>query len=260
MAKAPPLRKAAPAVGAFAKHKPVFTPPKIVIVGVEGFGKTTIGASVEGAVMLMPNKETGYKTLVGAGRVPNIPYLITNTWEETMAALDDMGGAKALVLDELTGFEAQCNEYVCRVTKEFSSDWYKFNHYLKGEHLVANGEWARFLVRLEQLGILVVALSHFVIAKYPQLDTEGFSRYSSGLGQKYVWPVTRQWADAILYGSFEIARSDDGRGLGGKERILHTEHDAIRDGKNRYGMPPVMRMPDEPAEMWPTIWDAINGA
>ena len=238
----------------FKVTEPVFTPPKIAVVAVEGWGKTSLAAHIPDVALLMPETETGYKTLLGIGRVPKVPNMITTSWKETMDALDNVGDAKALALDELSGFEAQCFENVCR--KEYSMDWNKFNSYGRG-YKIAAPEWRKFLAKLESLDIMIVAMSHCAIETFKDPLNDDHDRYVAAL-HKGTWGATRRWADACLFGTFESIVDDEGKGIGGTDRVLLTEHRDTHDAKNRYGMAADIEMPDDYTEMWPHLWKELT--
>lgn len=256
---APPPKKAGgtkkEAPGLFKKPEAKFVPPKIVLVGVEGWGKTSMAANIPDVALLMPKTETGYKTLFGVGSVPEVPCLVTTTWDETMKALDQVEGFGALALDELSGFEAQCFEAVCR--REYSDKWEKFNAYGRG-YKIAAPEWRKFLAKLEKLGIMIFALSHCAIETFKDPMSDDHDRYVAAL-HKSTWGATRRWADACLFGTFESIVDDDGKGIGGTDRVLYTEHRDTHDAKNRYNMNPEIEMPNEPAETWDFLWEQITG-
>ena len=74
--------------------------------------------------------------------------------------------------------------------------------------------------------------------------------------------LLREWVDAILFARHEvrtIERNGKARGVSSGVRLLHTTWTAAYDAKNRYGMPREIEMPDEPAQMWSTIWQHIAG-
>ena len=56
------------------------------------------------------------------------------------------------------------------------------------------------------------------------------------------------------------AKNRDGKvkGIGGTDRVLYAERRDAFDAKNRYGMPPEVDVPDDPAQIWTTIWDQIK--
>jgi hypothetical protein len=230
-----------------------FRPPKLVLVGVEGFGKTSIAASVEDVAILMPETEQGLLTLIGAKRVEAVPCKVTTKWRETLATIDAFKGYKAIALDELSGFEQQCHEHVCR--NDFGGDWSKFWAYHKGPNM-ALPEWSKFLAKLEALDVMVLACSHCSIETFKDPMNEDHDRYVAALHKK-TWGLTRRWADACLFGTFVSIVDDEGKGIGGEDRMIYTTHRDTHDAKNRYGMPPELTVPNDPAEVWPFVYDVI---
>jgi len=260
---APPPRKGGSAVKSkpknsnlsFEKPEAVFTPPKLVVVGVEGWGKTSLAAHISDVGLLMPSTETGYKTLLGIGSVPQVPCLVTETWKETLDALDSVREFKALALDELSGFEAQCQDFICK--RDYNGKWDNFANWGKGYKVVAP-EWRKFLAKLESLDIMVLALSHCAIETFKDPMADDHDRYVSAL-HKSTWGLTRKWADACLFGTFESIVDDEGKGIGGTDRVLLTEHRDTHDAKNRYNLDPEIEMPDDATETWGFLWNHIIG-
>lgn len=239
-------------------HKPgdLVKSPKMIICGVEGFGKTTIAANIPNVALICADTETGYETLYSAGRVPGVKYMVTSTWGETMDAIKSVPKGAALALDELSGFERQCHAYVR--ANEFDGSMTSFMAYHKG-FTQAVHTWMKFLNALEQLGALVVALSHCTIETFKDPMNQDHDRYVAALN-KNTWGVTRRWADAVLFGCFKsVVDKKTGKGQGGVDRILYTEHRDTHDAKNRYGMDYSFALTTEPEEGWGIINDQIEG-
>lgn len=277
MPKSPPPRNAkSPTPTATAATFAIPTSPKllpfrIVFNAVEGWGKTTLAAYAPNALMLMARGEDGYSTLLGAKRVPAIPAASVETWDELLATLDsliaDPQGAKLLALDALGGFERMCHEHCCRV--DFKDEWGEtgFMSFHKG-YAQSVTYWLGLLQRLDRLrelhGISILALSHSTVQKFKNPDGSDFDRYECDLHARTLAP-TKRWADAILFGDF-LTVLDKGRtgkgpakGIGGTQRVVYTEHSDARDCKNRYGMPSVFPVPNDPKQSWPTLHAAIMG-
>jgi len=258
--KAAPPKKKQAVKNLFQDPEEFFLPPKVIVVAVEGWGKTSMGAYVQdhkefnNVAFLMPQTETGYKTLYGMGRVPKVKNLVTHTWKETLEALDSLGDFDALILDELSGFEAQLFESVCK--SEYSGNWNKFNSYGRGVK-IAIPEWRKFLAQLEALEIFILAFSHCAITTFKDPMNDDHDRYVAALNSN-IWGAARRWGDACLFGTFDSIVDDEGKGIGGTERMLYTEHRDTHDAKNRFGMVDEISMPDDPAQMFTTLWDAIT--
>jgi len=247
-----------PLTGMFQRiPKPKIT-PKLVVAAVEGWGKTTMATQVPDVGLVAASTERGYETLLSADRVNNVPYVATSTWKETLKAIDELRGSplKAVALDELSGFERQCFEHVKATVAEFKDDWARFWNYHKGAKLAAETEWLQFLLALQELDMPVILLSHCQIEKFDEPTSEGYNRYTSAL-HKYVWAATRRWADACLFGTF-LTVVKDGKGIGGSDRILYTQHRDTHDAKNRFGMPEIVTMPPQRELAWGHVWNLIK--
>ncbi len=250
---------------------PKVEPPRLVINTVEGWGKTTIGAYAPDPAILMAKGETGYLTLLGAKRVPQALAATINTWPETLAMVDsliaDPQGVKTLVLDALGGYESMCHQHVC--DRDFKGDWgdHGFLSYHQGFELSVK-EWLKLLVKLDTLrdthGIGIIALSHAQVRPFKNPTGEDYDRFAADCHPK-TWAPTHKWADAVLFGDFRTI-IDEKRGAKAKavnctaERVVYTERRGAWDAKNRYGMPESFLLPNDPAQSWTTINNAINGA
>lgn len=247
-----------------------FPAPRIILNAVEGFGKTTCGAYAPNPAIIMSRGETGYVTLKAAGRVPDADCVELSAWKDVLATIDDLiadaGGHGSVVLDALGGFERLCHEFVC--ARDFDNDWGDkgFTSYARG-YDVAIPEWLQLLTRLDRVravhNIPIILLSHAKIKPFKNPTGPDFDRYVADCHEK-TWGVTHKWADAALFGTYVTVALEDKKnkrmkGVGGTERILYTERRDAWDSKNRYGMPSQLDIPDDPAKVWSTVWDAIQG-
>jgi len=275
--KAPP-RVAAPAApttasasepAAIGPVKPEFRPPRIVLNGVEGWGKTTLAAYAPKSVILEAPGETGYETLYGVGLVPEVAVGQVSSWPQLLATLDSLAGSdyEVVALDALGGFEHLCHEYVCAT--EYNGVWGEkgFASYQKGYDLSA-GEWLQLLTRLDRLqadGKTTLLLAHCKVATFKNPSDADYDRWVADV-HKLTWSVTHKWADAVFFGNFfsviEGGRTGEkprkGKGIGGTERVLYTERRDAWDAKNRYGMPEVVDIPNDPSKTWGAVWNAIR--
>lgn len=257
-----PARPAA-AVPAFAKLTPKAIAPRVVINGVEGWGKTSIAANAPGAALIMARGETGYQTLHNAGRVPTIPCLLADSWDGLLAVLDglvaDPGDTKTLVLDALGGFERLCHEHVC--ARDFAGNWGEkgFGAFAKGYDLAVT-DWLGLLNRLDRIneqGVAVWLLSHVGVRPFKNPLGPDFDRYEAACHAK-TWGVTHKWADAVLFANFRtVTATEKGeqrkKGIGGTDRVIFTERRDAWDAKNRFGMPEELDITGDPAEAFAAV-------
>lgn len=259
---APTTKAVAPTLGRLTGTA---LPPRIVLNGVEGFGKTTFAAHAPAPAILMARGETGYKTLLDAGRAPDVDATTIQDWDGLLALLDSLAAGESipyqtLALDAGGGFERLMHERVC--ARDFGGDWGErgFASFQKGYDLAVT-DWLGMLQRLDKIharGVCIVILSHCKVRGFKNPMGSDYERYASDLHEK-TWAATHKWADAVLFGTFLTivdkvnAKSDKGKGIGGAIRMVYTERRDAYDAKNRYGMPPEIELPADPAAMWSTI-------
>ena len=131
-------------------------------------------------------------------------------------------------------------------------------------------DWSLLLQRLDRInqrGAAIILLSHCKVKPFKNPLGPDFDRYVSDVHEK-TWGLTAKWADAVLFGNFvtivaevnERGTKKTGKGVGGSDRVLYTERCDGFDAKNRYGMPPIINLANDPAQMWHTInYYIMNG-
>lgn len=258
-----------PARPKFAMAEPKFTPPRIVLNAVEGWGKTTAIAYAPKPAIIMAGDETGYDTLLGKGLVPAIQKTSVSKWQDLLNLLSDIEASsdlpfRTLGFDALNGFEKMCHTFVC--ARDYQNEWGDkgFGSYQKGYDTAIN-DWIGFLSRLERIrnkGIMIVIAGHVQIRPYKNPLGADFDRFVSDVHQK-TWGITAKWADAVLFGNFITVTDEDkktkrSKGIGGSDRIIYTERRDAFDAKNRYAMPAEIEIPDDPTKIFSTIWEHIK--
>lgn len=240
-------------------------PPILVIYGVEGIGKTGIGACAPAPIFIqtenglngvMPNgKPTlDYIAEVGGGAFP-----LATTYEEVISALtvlcSDPHDYKTVVLDSADWLESIIHT---KVAADHSQPSVQSIDYGKGFG-EANEHWkvdilpALDLLRTKR-GMTVIVLAHHMDMEVKDPSTEPYRKYMPNL-HKGLNPIVKQWADAVLFANYRIAttQTDGGfnkkntRAIGSGERLLHCQEMPYHDAKNRFGMPTEI----------PMSWDAI---
>ena len=254
-----------------ASRKGVIAPPRIILNAVEGWGKTTCAAYTKDPALIMLRGENGYDTLLSAGLVPDVPAAVIDTWENYMAELrfhanTDPLPFATLNIDSLGIAERLCHEYTCLT--EYKNNWSEtgFMSYQKG-YETALTHWLEMLITLDKIrdkGASIVFLGHLQVRNFKNPLGPDYDRFLSDTHEKTTWAATRRWADAVFFGDFVTlvanldAKGKKGKGVGGTERVLYTEHRDAYDAKNRYGMPSEIPIPDDPTRAWATITSHIN--
>src|SRR4051794_26729271 len=101
-------------------------PNRYVIHAVEGFGKTSLGASTPRPVFIESREETGLEALINNGRLPETPrFPPCPSWRDVNDAIDRLieedHPYRTLVMDTINGSERLNHEMVC--TRDFGGDW-----------------------------------------------------------------------------------------------------------------------------------------
>lgn len=258
-APAPAAKVAAPRLGRLSGR---LLPPKMIFNAVEGWGKTSLVAHAPDAAIIMAPRETGYATLLGAGRAPSVDASLVETWPALLALMDDLIAReslpyKVLGFDAMGGFERLCHEFVCQ--RDFGGDWGEkgFASFQRG-YDVSITDWQMFLARLERIharGCAIVILSHCQVKSFKNPSGPDFDRYSSDVHAK-TWAATAKWADTVLFGTFvTVTNKQNGKhkGVGGTDRVIYTERRDAFDAKNRYGMPEALDIRVDHTALWSTL-------
>jgi hypothetical protein len=212
----------------------VTRPQKSAIYGPEGVGKTTLASQAPNPVFL--DTEGGTDHL-------DVARLTAEKWEDILAIINQLATEphefRTLVIDTIDWLEKRLAEFVCRrASKESIEDF----GYGKG-HVIVAEEMAKFLASLDVLlkrGMHIILLAHSTVKKFEMPDAAGsYDRFELKLS-KQVAPLIKEWADLVLFCNYvtRVAENDQGkrRGVGGRERVLHTTHTAAWDAKNRHGL------------------------
>lgn len=245
---------------------------RVVLVAVNGWGKTSLAARAKDAVGIVAPDEHGYLTLLSRGLVPAIPIYQPTSWLETLACVDALAanpqGRRTLFIDALTGVEQMLAQHVCKT--QYGGDWGEkgFMAFYRGPAQVAR-EWPAILSRLTRVaaaGVDVVLIGHAKVEKFKNPDGPDFDRYACACGTEDLWGRTRNWAEAVLFGNFraivDTARPEaniakaSGKAIG-QERILRCQHSAAADAKNQYGLEPEYVMPNNADECASAFWNLI---
>lgn len=218
-------------------------PPRLVMIGVEGVGKSTAGADMDSPIFLC--SEEG---LVGP-QFAETPSYPASSWSDALGFLDwlrtEAHEYKSVVIDTLDWLEPKLYASICARDGKASVEDYGYG---KG-YTVAAEEFRTFLAKLDELnkrGMAVLILAHSQIKAFNNPIGDNYDRYEPKVA-KQIAGMVKEWADAVLFARFQVfAHKGKGqmkaKGIGGQERVVHTTHSAGWDAKNRYGLPEEMEL------------------
>ena len=215
-------------------------PPRILMHGVHGVGKTTFAAGADAPVVIMT--EDG----LGMLKVPHFP--LATSYAEVAEALDallnedhDFG---TVVVDSVDWLEPLIWAEACKRNGWASIEAPGFG---KG-YAEALTIWREYLDRLNALrdrkGMVVIQIAHTDIKRFDSPEHEPYDRYVIKL-QARAAALLQEHCDVVLFANYRlsIAKADVGfnkkvaRALGSGERVLHTAERPAFLAKNRYGLP-----------------------
>jgi hypothetical protein len=224
------------------------TPPRLLIYGIEGVGKSTLGASAPNPIFI--------STEDGLDRIDCDSFPLCRSFEEMMACLKTLREEKhnyqTLVIDSLDWAEKLVFAHVC---KQFGAKSIEKvdGGYGKGfEHALTY--WSQMIDAFRPLrdekGMIMILIAHAKIERHNDPESAEFDRFSPKLHKKAnaLWC---EWCDAILLATREFGAAR-GEKSGGR-RILRCVPSATCNAKNRYGLPEIM-----PLEWGPLMEYFVN--
>ena len=210
------------------------------LYGIEGIGKTTLATQFPAPLVLDTEDGTNHLDVARAS---------IHDWKTLTLALTELAvnaqGYQTIIIDSADWAERLLIEWLLKTSGKKSIEEFGFG---KGYTMLAE-HWTRFLASCDVLigqGVNVVFVAHSSVKRTsPPDQTDGYDRYELKL-TKQVSPLLREWCDLLLFCNYrtKLVEGSDGRlkATGGKERIMHAEHSAAWDAKNRFGLPAEMPM------------------
>lgn len=210
-------------------------PVKAVFYGTEGIGKTTLASKAPNPLFI--DFEGGTTRI-------NVARLSVQTFSELEAVMGNLNkdtqGFQTLVFDTADWLEKVMMRHICdEHTKKGIEDF----GYGKGFTFLAE-KWSSFLDRLTRFqartGVHIIFLAHATMRKIelPE-ETGAFDKWELKLS-KQTSPILKEWADLLLFLNYKTIVVD--KKAQGGQRVIYTEHSAVWDAKNRFGLKPELKL------------------
>ena len=217
-------------------------PPRIMIYGSEGVGKSTFGASAPNAIFV--------QTEDGLGEINCRKFPLAHNLSEVLAELtalrDEPHEYLTVVIDSADWLERLIFDEVC---KEFGvrSIEKADGGYGKG-YVHALTHWRKIIALLQELrdkrGMMVILVANAKVERFEDPENAAYDRYTPRL-HKHAASLIAEWVDAVLFANKKFRVSKDGNdravatpiGADGGERVIRTVGSPACIAKNRFGLP-----------------------
>ena len=211
-------------------------PQRIVIHGPEGIGKSTLANQFPAPVFIDTEGSTN--------SMKDVKRMECRSWQDILDAVKwlktQKHSFKTAVFDTADWAERFCVQFLCaRDNKTSIEGW----GYGKGYTFLSE-EFGRLLASLDALidsGMHIIFVAHTSVKKMELPDQEGsFDHYELKCSRQ-TSPLLKEWADALLFVNYKVIVTTDEdkrtKAVGGRKRIIHTQHTAAYDAKNRWELP-----------------------
>lgn len=236
-------------------------PPRLMCYGVEGIGKSTLGAQAPKPIFIPT--EDGLDQ-IGCDRFP-----LARSFEDVRQSLSSLQREKhdyeTIVIDSLDWLEHLIFDELCREHNVKSIEQVA-GGYGKGYSLALNS-WRGVIGQLDHLrnerGMVILLLAHARVERFEDPESAAYDRYSPRLN-RHATAFVCEWCDAVLFATrrFRTQSEDAGFnrqrtiahpiGKAGGERILRCVGGPSCVAKNRYGIV------DEISLSWTAIVEALS--
>jgi len=256
---------ASPSPLALVERGRKFQPPRILLYGIDGIGKSEWASQASKPIFI--------QTEDGLGEIDCEKFPLARSFPEIIEQLDSVTVGKhdyeTVVLDSLDWLERIIWENVCRRSNVVNIEK-AGGGFAKGYNFALD-EWREVLGLLDKCrarGMVVILIAHSKIERFEDPENPAYDRYSPRL-HKHAEALVREWVDATFFATRRLAIRKEGAGFNergvaipvgtdGGERIIRTTGGPSCVAKTRYELPAELPMPK--GQGWNVFVSNLKGA
>jgi len=219
------------------KKKAESKPPRIVVHGIHGVGKSFFASNAPDPIFLIT--EDGLTNIV----VDHFPLAtsLDEVWQYMELIMNEDHQYKTFVVDTIDWLEKLIFKQVC---SDNSVDTPEDIGYGKA-YVFAMKHWEKFLRGLDRIrdkGIAIILLAHNEIKTFNPPDNDPYDRYQIKL-HRHAATAIEEWSDAVLFANFRTvvtkkSKNDaKAKAVGSGERVLYSSNRPAWRAKSRYPIP-----------------------
>lgn len=239
---------------------PINSPLRLVIYGLPGIGKSTLASGMPDPIFFNTEEGTDQLNVSRTQRLKTLEQFYNAV--DHILSIDEY---KTVVVDTITAVEQLVrNDIVKEYNRKTQAEIKSIGEipYGKGATLLRD-EWPEVMASIEALydsGRNVCLIGHAHVYRFADPERDAYDRYQLAMESVCAY-MTCQRATDVFFINYDTTTKQVGKGFAtrevaaaGTKRVLHTEHSAAFDAKNRHNLPARIILPKENA------WQAIHTA
>ena len=221
------------------------SPPRILVYGVQGCGKTEFASNSPAPVFIF--------TEDGAGSLPVNSFPLAKSYDDVMtyitALCTEDHSYKTLVVDSLDWFEPLVWGRLVQDNSTASKTLQKIEEigYGKG-YTMALDYWREYLDAINFLrnekDMAIIQIAHSDVKRFESPSSDSYDRYTVKLHAK-ASALLQEHSDCVFFANYSTHVTEEKlgfnntrkRAVGGDQRFIYTQERPAYAAKNRYGLP-----------------------
>lgn len=194
-------------------------PPRILLYGVEGIGKSTFGSQAPKPIFI--------QTEDGLDEIECDKFPLATSYDDVTAALAELRSQQhdyeTVVVDSMDWLERLVWDKLCAESGVNSIEKVD-GGYARG-YTLALAYWREVIDHLNALrnqrGMVVLLIAHSKVERFEDPESSPYDRYSPRL-HKHAAALVSEWCDAVLFATRKIRTQSEDTGFNRKRTVAHA--------------------------------------